>query len=123
MYENQEILNIDVNALVDKVNSLNQEGYRMVQICCTTLEDHFQVDYSFDNALKFLGLRIKLPRENAELPSVSSIYLEACLYENELHDLFGIKVNGMAIDFGGKFYRIEKKNPFSSDDINIVKKD
>jgi ech hydrogenase subunit D len=48
------------------------------------------------------------------LPSISSIYLCAILYENEIHDLFGVQVAGIAIDFKGKFYKTAIKFPFAS---------
>jgi ech hydrogenase subunit D len=112
MFEKQEIVEINKEELLAKVSSLSEEGYRIVQIGCTKLSDKLQVDYTFDKDDKFYGLRLGLPLEKLELPSVSGIYLAACLYENEMHDLFGVKVSGMAIDFGGKFYRIEAEAPF-----------
>ena len=48
------------------------------------------------------------------MPSISSIYLCAILYENEIHDLFGVQVAGIAIDFKGKFYKTAIKFPFAS---------
>jgi len=111
MFEHQEIVNIEISELQTHVKKLCDEGYRLVQIGCTAL-DHFQIDYTFDKDHKFFDLRIKLPKEEPKLNSISTIYLPACFYENELHDLFGIQVSGMAIDFGGKFYRIAEKNPF-----------
>jgi ech hydrogenase subunit D len=118
MVEQQEIIAIKVNDLLGKVSILKADGYRLVQICCTRT-DKLTVDYTFDDAkkYKFLDYRIELPLENAELPSITSIYLAAFIYENELHDLFGIKIDGIAIDFGGKFYRIDEKQPFNNPKI------
>jgi len=119
MVEEQEIISIQVSELLEKVSSIEAKGYRLVQICCTRT-DKLTVDYTFDDATKnykFLGLRLELPLENAELPSISGIYFAAFVYENELHDLFGIKIDGMAIDFGGKFYRIDVKQPFNTQEI------
>jgi ech hydrogenase subunit D len=59
-------------------------------------------------------LRLSLPGEMPHLPSISSIYLCAILYENEIHDLFGVQVAGMAIDFKGKFYKTAIKYPFAT---------
>jgi len=120
MYEKQEIKSIQKSELLEQTKKLCDDGYRLVQICCTKL-DHLQLDYTFDKEYQFYGLRLKLGFEKPELPSISGVYLAACLYENELHDLFGIKVDGMAIDFGGKFYRITKENPFMNvDNIDVV---
>jgi ech hydrogenase subunit D len=46
------------------------------------------------------------------VPSISSIYGCAYLYENEMHDLFGIKVEGMALDFHGTLYKTKVKFAF-----------
>jgi ech hydrogenase subunit D len=119
MVEKQEIIVIKANDLLEKVSALEAGGYRLVQICCTRT-DKLTVDYTFDDATekyKFIDYRIELPLENAELPSISGIYLAAFVYENELHDLFGIKIDGIAIDFGGKFYRIDAKQPFNDPKI------
>jgi ech hydrogenase subunit D len=123
MFETQETTVIEKNDLINQVKQLQQQGYRMVQISCTDL-DHLQVDYTFDKDYKFKNLRIELPKDARELPSISNIYLTGALYENELHDLFDIKVKGMLIDFHGKFYRTAKKYPFlNTKNISIITND
>jgi len=112
MFEQQEIINITKEELLSRVTPLFKDGYRLVQICCTRL-DKLIIDYTFDKDYKFLGLRIELPLEGAELSSITDVYFAAFAYENELHDLFGIKVIGNKVDFGGKFYRINEKTPFN----------
>jgi len=111
-YEEQETVAIGKEDLLSKAQALMSDGYRLVQIGCTKLADHVQVDYSFDKDYKFYNLRIKLPLTKLELPSISAICLPAFLYENEIHDLFGINVTNISIDFKGKFYRLEKDAPF-----------
>ena len=114
MIEKQEIINIDKKELMSKVTALSAKDYRLVQICCTRT-DKLTVDYTFEGEdYKFIDYRFDLPLENAKLPSISGIYLAAFTYENELHDLFGIQIDGIAIDFGGNFYRIDEKQPFNS---------
>ncbi len=118
MVEEQEIIEIKTSDLLEKVTAVEADGYRLVQICCTRT-DKLTVDYTFDDTkkYKFLGYRLELPLENAELPSISGIYFAAFIYENELHDLFGIKIDGIAVDFGGKFYRIDVDQPFNTQKI------
>ncbi|MCK7507946.1 MAG: NADH-quinone oxidoreductase subunit C [Desulfobacterales bacterium] len=55
-----------------------------------------------------------------EVPSISGVYLGAFIYENEIHDLYGIHVTGINIDFKGTFYKTAVKYPFS---VTIVKED
>ncbi|OGV51279.1 MAG: hypothetical protein A2X49_03700 [Lentisphaerae bacterium GWF2_52_8] len=113
MIEAQEIVTINSEDLCGKVGVLFFDGYRLVQISCTKLADHYQVDYAFDKDLKFFAYRLKLPLEKPSLPSITKIYFAALTYENELHDLFGIQIDGIAIDYKGKFYRTEIPAAFS----------
>lgn len=115
MFEKQEIKTIAKEELLEKVQALADEDYRIVQICCTKVENTLQVDYTFDKDYKFYGMRVELSDENPELPSISGIYFAAFLYENEIHDLFGIQVNNMKVDFKGNLYRIEEDKPFVKD--------
>ena len=59
-------------------------------------------------------MRLLLPGEDTQLPSISSIYGCAILYENEIHDLFNVQVDGMTVDFKGNFYKTTVKFPFGS---------
>ena len=113
MFEEQKIKEIKKENLLAEVQSLSDDDQRLVQICATKTDTGLTMDYTFDKDLKFLGLRIELPADKLELPSISDIYFAAFIYENELHDLFGIKISGINIDFGGKFYRINEEAPFN----------
>ncbi|HBM17191.1 MAG TPA: NADH dehydrogenase subunit [Lentisphaeria bacterium] len=119
MFESQEYITIKKEELLEKTAPLFKSGHRLVQICCTKLPDKLIMDYSFDKDYKFIDYRIELPLEGASLPSITGIYFAAFTYENEIHDLFGINVIGNALDFGGKFYRINETAPFNK----VVKKE
>lgn len=112
MTEDQKMINIEKSELVDRVKDLQSSGHRLVQICCTKTEG-LEVSYSFDKDFGFVSLRVVLPPEGAELPSISGIFWSAFFYENEMHDLFGIKIKGMAVDYEGKFYRTAVRFPFN----------
>ncbi|HXC63466.1 MAG TPA: NADH-quinone oxidoreductase subunit C, partial [bacterium] len=56
--------------------------------------------------------RLCLPLDARSLPSITGSYLAAFIYENELQDLFGVKVEGLALDFKGNFYMKAKETPF-----------
>jgi ech hydrogenase subunit D len=40
------------------------------------------------------------------------MYWGAFIYENEMHDLFGVAVKGMNVDFSGNFIRTSVPYPF-----------
>ena len=112
MSEPQEIIPIEKDALLGAVSDMFAQGYRMVQIGCTTLENAYELNYSFDKDYHFKNLRVTAQRED-EIQSISVIYPNAFLYENEIHDLFGIKIKNMSVDYKGAFYRTTIKVPFS----------
>ncbi len=140
--EPQEIREIPLSALLENVQRMHSSGWRLVQICCTRLPGDHEVNYSFDKgpmakddaaapvqrpaaegapmeqpAPRFVTLRVRLPLEKPELPSVSSFYWSAFLYENEMHDLFDVSVKGMAVDFHGKLYTTAVPAPYTRKDV------
>jgi ech hydrogenase subunit D len=113
-YEEQPITVITIDELLARTTRFFQDGYRLVQIGCTKVDGKFEINYSFDKDYRFENLRIEL-QEGGTLPSISAVYFGAFIYENEIHDLYGISVTGMNIDFKGTLYRTTVKYPFSTD--------
>jgi ech hydrogenase subunit D len=116
MSESQEIVAVEKCDLVGIVAELFAEGYRLVQVGCSTLPGAYEITYSFDKEYRFRSLRITaLPDEH--VPSISVIYPNAFLYENEIHDLFGVPITHIAIDYRGTLYRTALSTPFSIDNV------
>lgn len=109
----QTFIDITIPELLGKVQEFKDKGARLVQICCSRLPDKLELQYSFDTDYVFTSLRLNLADTGTPIPSVSGIYLPAFLYENEIHDLYGVKVEGMAIDFKGSFYQKKMVSPFN----------
>jgi ech hydrogenase subunit D len=109
----QTIIDIGIPELLNKVREFQAKGCRLVQICCSRLPEKLEIQYSFDLDFEFTSLRLSLVDTQIPVPSVSGIYLPACLYENEIHDLYGVKIEGMAIDFKGNFYQKTMVSPFN----------
>ncbi|CVK33187.1 NADH-quinone oxidoreductase subunit C [Methanoculleus bourgensis] len=110
--EEQTTISVALEDLVREVEELHADGYRLVQIGCTDVGGAYEVNYSFDKGYQLRNLRLTVGPET-EVPSISGIYWGAFVYENELHDLFGIPVTGINIDFKGTFIRTAEKFPFS----------
>lgn len=113
MFEEQETVLIEKEELPDRIRGAFEKGYRLVQMGCTKIDKLFQVDYTFDKAYRFLNLRVMIPEEDAALPSATGAYACAFTYENEIHDLFGLRFVGINIDYSGNFYRVGVKTPFN----------
>ena len=102
---------IPVENLVERVRAKRKEGCRLVQIGATKLPEGIELTYSFDLNSQLSNLRVQVPPES-HVPSVSSVFWCAFLYENEIHDLFNAHIDGMAVDFHGTFYQTAVKFPF-----------
>jgi ech hydrogenase subunit D len=118
MSEAQELITLDKSDLVGMVAQLFGEGYRLVQIGCSTLTAGYELNYSFDKDYRFKNLRVTVVPDE-EVPSVSVIYPNAFLYENEIHDLFGVPIKNITIDYKGTLYRTAIKTPFSVENVKL----
>ncbi|ABQ25012.1 ech hydrogenase subunit D [Geotalea uraniireducens Rf4] len=118
MSEPQEIVPVEKSDLVGIVAQLFAEGYRLVQIGCTTLPEAYELTYSFDREYRFRNLRFTV-RPDEEVPSISVIYPNAFLYENEIHDLFGITITHITVDYRGTLYRTAISTPFSIGNVKF----
>jgi ech hydrogenase subunit D len=114
MSPDQTFEEIPVDTLLARVGALHQQNQRLVQIGATRLPDQLELTYSFDLEGRLTNLRLHLPAAEARVPSITSIYWCAFLYENEIHDLFNLQVEGMAVDFHGHLYNTAIKFPFGS---------
>lgn len=102
---------IGPGSLVPEVLRIKHAGYRLVQICATKIDSGYEITYSFAKEYEFTCLRMEV-KPGTEIVSISNIYEPAFLYENEIHDLFGIPVTYLSLDYKGNLYRIEHKTPF-----------
>ena len=112
---------IPVEALLGRVRAQHQQGSRLVQISATRLPEQFELAYSFDLEGRLSNLRVHVPAAKPCLPSISSIYWCAFLYENEIHDLFNVRIDGIVVDFKGNLYRTATKYAFGSTKAPAVK--
>jgi ech hydrogenase subunit D len=118
MTTTQEITPVPTCDLVGLVADLFADGYRLVQIGCSTLPASYEITYSFDRDYRLTNLRITVaPGET--VPSISVIYPNAFLYENEIHDLFGVPVKHISVDYHGTLYRTAIATPFSIENVKL----
>ncbi len=107
-----ETINIAPEDILKKVVDQKNEGARLVQICCTKTSV-YEMIYSFDLDYKFINLKCTFENP-VELVSITGIYPGAFLYENEIHDLFGLVIKGINVDYHGTLYKTAVKFPFVS---------
>jgi ech hydrogenase subunit D len=110
----QQFEEITLDSLMEKVQAMKGNGCRLAQIGATTTPEGLEIVYSFARGVAIQNMRLRLPLAGARMPSISSIYWCAFLYENEIHDLFNVEVTDMAVDFKGNFYNTSVKYAFNS---------
>jgi ech hydrogenase subunit D len=98
----KQVKEVTVDNLVSETAARLPQGYRLITITCTDLGDAHDLLYHFDKNLEASHLRLRLPKGD-ELPSISVIYFAAAVVENEIKELFGIPITGLAIDYEGRF--------------------
>ena len=112
MKEEQSYRAIGVLELTGLAAAKMADAWRLVVITALQDAQGLELSYTFEKAQRLESLRLRLPLDDARVPSITGSYLAAFTYENELQDLFGIKVEGLAIDFKGEFYMKKRPNPF-----------
>lgn len=107
-----EIEDVSPEGLLARVDALKLDDWRLVQILCVALADgRFELTYSFGGDLAMWSLRTTLGAHDA-IPSVTALYPAAFLYENEIRDLFGVRIERIEPDWRGKVYGGTAEKPF-----------
>ncbi len=102
----QALIHSDAQMRCDK-------GWRYVQILAVNKESSLDLVYSYMKDGQLDNMVIQDVPKDAVIPSISDVYFEAFVCENEIHDLFGLNIEGIAIDFLGNFYRVSEKYPMT----------
>jgi ech hydrogenase subunit D len=101
---NGEVIAIGLDQVVGACAQKKAEGYRFLTMTCAALDpDTVDILYHFDKAYKLEHLRLTVSR-HTPLPSISDVYFAAFLVENELQDLFGLRFQGLALDYNQTLY-------------------
>ncbi len=97
---------IDLSDLVKRAREFKSEGYRLVQLLPKMQEDdRITLIYTFGKLNELINLKIvNVVKGLTKVPSITSIFVCAFVFENEAHDLFGVQITGNSLDFHGHFY-------------------
>ena len=118
---------VGIDELLPHVQALKGVGARFVQMHAERNVDDgsYRLVYTFINvraAQKHIAQDGSYAIENLvvegidqyqEIPSISSYYPAVFPFENEAHDLFGLAITDMQIDFKGFFYQVSTAEPMS----------
>lgn len=110
-----EYVTIPLGELLTRVQTFKYEGLRFVQMAAETTAQGMDLFYTFYDEVndKAVTLDIYDIDETSEVPSIQNMYFTAFSYENETHDLFGVKFVNMKLDFGGHFFNVAVDSPMT----------
>ena len=89
------------------------EGWRYVQILAVNTDEGIDLVYSYMRDGHLENFTVKAVQKTDVVPSITDVFLEAFVCENEIHDLYDVAIANIAIDFGGMFYQLSSKAPMT----------
>jgi hypothetical protein len=108
-------VDLPLEELLTRVQTLKHEGVRFVQMCAETTEQGIDLLYTFydETTQNALNLCVYGIDESSRVPSIQGLYFAAFSYENEAHDLYGVRFVNMKLDFGGHFFNLATSEPMT----------
>lgn len=118
---------VGIDELLAHAQALKGAGARFVQMHAERCVDDgsYRLVYTFinvraaqehiaqDGSYAIENLVVEGIDQYQEIPSISSYYPAVFPFENEVHDLFGLAITDMQIDFKGFFYQVSTAEPMS----------
>ena len=118
---------VGIDELLSHVQALKGAGARFVQMHAERCVDDgsYRLVYTFinvhaaqeqiarDGSYAIENLVVEGIDQYQEIPSISSYYSAVFPFENEAHDLFGLAITDMQVDFNGFFYQVSTAEPMS----------
>lgn len=118
---------VGIDELLSHVQALKGVDARFVQMHAERCVDDglYRLLYTFinvraaqehiaqDGSYAIENLVVEGIDQYQEIPSISSYYPAVFPFENEAHDLFGLAITDMQIDFKGFFYQVSTAEPMS----------
>ncbi len=118
---------VGIDELLAHVQALKGADARFVQMHAERCVDDgsYRLVYTFinvraaqehiaqDGSYAIENLVVEGIDQYQEIPSISSYYPAVFPFENEAHDLFGLAITDMQVDFNGFFYQVSTAEPMS----------
>ena len=108
-----EYLITAIDGITEMAHSRKADGWRFVQLMAVNTEEGIDLIYSFMKDGVLQNNKIEHVTKNDAVPSISDDFFAAFVFENEVHDLFGVDIRDIAIDFGGNFYALAQSEPMT----------
>ena len=113
----QHFEDISIDDILSVAEREHEAHSRFMQVLCINGEEGIDLVYSYqktaDQGYAVHNYRVHGVKPETHIPSVTKFYLVAFPFENEAHDLFGVQVDDIAIDFKGGFYKVAMDKPMT----------
>lgn len=113
----QHFEDISIDDILSVAEREHEAHSRFVQVLCINGEEGIDLVYSYqktaDQGYAVHNYCVHGVKPETHIPSVTKFYLVAFPFENEAHDLFGVQVDDIAIDFKGGFYKVAMDKPMT----------
>jgi NADH:ubiquinone oxidoreductase subunit C len=111
---------VTVDSLVAEMERLRQQGARFITATGLDERDHFEIIYHFSLDSQVRHLRLRVAKDEA-VPSIGASCPGAFLIENEMQELLGVRMTGLAIDYAGKLFMVEggPEHPLAKQPVEV----
>lgn len=114
LFTDQKFVEIEKDKLTEKIQEMYDGGYGLSMIS-VHYKGVLALIYSFEKNYELVNIRAEISADD-EIESVCKLYPHSYVYENEVKELYGVKINNMDVDFKGNLYRKAVKTPFAPKD-------
>lgn len=115
-FQKSEFNSINIDEIISTTKACKQKGWAFVQLCAIVRESSCELLYTFDDEenkeTSLHGFLVDVA-DGQHVPSITEIYPAAFVFENETHDLFGVEIDGISVDFEGNLYTVAVAYPMN----------
>ncbi len=109
----QEFVPLAIEDIHSHAQLRKEDGWRYVQMLAVNTAEGIELIYSFMKDGELENNVVSGITKEVVIPSISDLFLEAFIFENETHDLFGVNISNIVIDFAGNFYSLAIDEPMT----------
>lgn len=110
MKEIYEPIQVGPGVLRRYLQQAKEEGWRLVQAHACSLPEGYQLVYSVAREYEIVHYEMHV-LSGSSVESVSDIFPSAALYEQEMDELFGVKIVNQSNDPPIKLYHLQSEAP------------